>query len=171
MNLKPQILFSYVLCRSGFGISTLSCRIFLCGTMNNQTQDDFTCLHIAISNHSSSSHQPVDPDSFFQASRSEKRPCGDQAYVPVNVIKPEVYALIAAWEACQSDPMESEEAAESTLHAHSESMYEPSRCIPTSAPPKRFYLSFWRSVTRRMLEHTRKSILINRLESQRLDTI
>ena len=164
-------MFSCVLSRSGFGISTLSCRFFTIGTMNNQTQDDFTCLHIAISNHSSSSHHLVEPDSFFEANRSEKRPCGDEAYVQVNFISPEVYALIAAWEACQFNPKESEEAAESTLHAHSESLYEPSRCIPTSAPPKRFYLSFWRSVTRRMLEHTRKSILINRLESQRSDTI
>lgn len=34
-------------------------------------------------------------------------------------------------------------------------MYEPVRCIPNNAPPKRFYRAFWRRVTRRILERAR----------------
>jgi hypothetical protein len=128
--------------------------------MRNQTQDDFASLHAAINNHISS-HQLVDRESVLpsnKATRHEK--CVDEeTYTPVNFIKAEVYALIAGWEACKSNPEESEEASEFTRDSPSEDLYEPSRHIPSSAPPKRFYRTFWRSVTRRMLEHARKSVI------------
>lgn len=30
-------------------------------------------------------------------------------------------------------------------------VYEPLRCVPDSAPPKRFYRTFWRSIVRRLI--------------------
>ncbi len=33
------------------------------------------------------------------------------------------------------------------------SIYEPMRLVPLSAPPKRFYRTFWRSAAQRILEH------------------
>ncbi len=133
--------------------------------MNHQTyksQDDFTCLHVA----SSSSHQLDDygvilsgkttrSEKTAVTTRSEKTVCNDETYVPINFIKPEIYAMIAAWEACELKGLET---GESAFDARSEDVCEPMRCMSNSAPPKRFYRSFWRRITQRMLEHSRKSI-------------
>jgi hypothetical protein len=42
-----------------------------------------------------------------------------------------------------------------------ESVHEPMRCISKSAPPKRFYRSFWRSLTQRIVRQN-KSVIIGR---------
>ena len=34
----------------------------------------------------------------------------------------------------------------------SQDMFEPTRCLKSKAPPKRFYRTFWRSATRRILD-------------------
>ena len=131
----------------------------------NQSQDDFTSLHIA----SSSSHQLDEYEAILSGkttrsgklaatNQSGKSVCDDETYVPVNFIAPEIYAMIAAWEACE---LEGHETGDSSTFAcaRSEDVCDPTRCIANSAPPKRFYLSFWRRITLRMLEHARKSIL------------
>ena len=76
------------------------------------------------------------------------------SYVPDNLISAEVYGLIAAWEASTlttpslADCMELDVASVSV----SQTMFEPLRCPNDSAPPKRFYRTFWRSAARRILE-------------------
>ena len=142
--------------------------------MNHQTQDDFDCLHIAISKHSSSTHTLVDHDAVLsgkaaKSTGSEKSTCNDEAYVPVNFIEPEVYAMIAAWEACELKGRASEASSECSLDARQDAVCEPSRCVSITAPPKRFYRAFWRSTTRRMLEQARKSI--HSSQSSRLEEI
>ena len=142
--------------------------------MNSRIQDDFTCLNVAIANNSSSSHALGDYEEAIPRScktnRPEKRPCCDETYVPVNFINNEVYALIAAWEASEFKREESGEAADSALDADRDALYEPLRCRPTIAPPKRFYRTFWKSITRRTLENARKSVASHRLEIERSES-
>jgi hypothetical protein len=139
--------------------------------MSIKTQSDFACLDVTINSHISSLHKLVDHETLLQrgiakATRLEKRVCVDEEYVPVNFIKAEAYALIAAWEACESERKEWKESAESNFDAHSDALYEPSRSIPAFSPPKQFYRTFWRSITRRTLEHSRKSIAARPLQTK-----
>ena len=63
-------------------------------------------------------------------------------YVPQNYISPEIYALLANWEAwCLENPQPVVPAQ----------VYEPFRLLPNSGPPKRFYRTFWRGITRRLV--------------------
>ena len=118
----------------------------------------------------------LDQDDFFLLAVSgvvdgpslhEQQGCGDMmddSYVPVNIIKPEVYALIQLWNAKEQKSGNSH--AEQTKIDFSEtegSNLEPTRCmhsIQTPAPPpKRFYRRFWKSITRRILEKENENAL------------
>jgi hypothetical protein len=133
-------------------------------TMNHQ--DDFSCLQLTSSTHSSSPVELVDHEAILsgkstRSDNSDKLASNHEAYVPVNFIKPEVYAMIAAWEASALKRKESDAASvpKIKIETRDGDMYEPMRCIPASTPPKRFHRTFWRSITRRVLEHDRKSII------------
>ncbi len=76
----------------------------------------------------------------------------DEAYVPVNAIKPEVYAMIAAWEAFEISRMKLSGTEGSVDDTNSRVVCEPLHTMTTNQPPKRYYLTFWRSVTQRIIK-------------------
>ncbi len=80
-----------------------------------------------------------------------------QVYVPVNFIPAEVCAFLAEWEGSYFAKMGSLDHMELELASvpASQNVLEPVRCLSDLAPPKRFYRTFWRSVTRRILEISR----------------
>ena len=73
-------------------------------------------------------------------------------YVPVNLLPEEVRAMIKAWE------LEREKMEVSATDAPALEDYEPLRTCSQTAPPKRFFRTFWRSVTRRLLENDEKAV-------------
>ena len=77
----------------------------------------------------------------------------DDNYVPVNHIPEEVRAMIKAWELQRREKMEV--SATDALELED---YEPLRTCSQTAPPKRFFRTFWRSVTRRLLENDEKAV-------------
>ena len=128
------------------------------------TQADFTSLVVCDLQNSGFMQPLVDHDSLCgtAASYPAGKRCVDDDYVPVNFIKAEVYAMIAAWEA--SSMKYSDESASNVMPdvqscCQDFGIYEPIRCTPNFAPPKRFYRTFWRSITRKMLrQHLKNSI-------------
>jgi hypothetical protein len=104
-----------------------------------QTQNDFAFLHAKLDELDAES---VRGDELMKT-------CDVEAYAPVNCIKPEVYAMIAAWEACELLPrmkLVDKESGDTLIDICE-------TCSTSCAPPKRYYLTFWRSVTRRILNH------------------
>ena len=84
--------------------------------------------------------------------------------------------MIRAWELAEMKRLEEQEAPgtlggltvpttvsisttseASTMSFHE--VFEPMRCIPNRTPPKRFYRTFWRSISWRVLEHERKAVI------------
>ena len=98
--------------------------------------------------------------------KSESACEADEICRPVNFIPDEVYELIRKWELAYLQQQESAQTIDSmdtestTDHRLNESIYEPMRLMSISEPPpKRFYRTFWRSVTRRILQlETQNSI-------------
>ncbi len=89
-------------------------------------------------------------------SMKSQSPCeADEIYRLVNFFPDEVYELIRNWEltyqiAHTVDSMDTDLILESQI---SESDLEPMRSVSVSQPPpKRFFRTFWRSVTRRILQ-------------------
>jgi hypothetical protein len=73
-----------------------------------------------------------------------------EKYVPVNFIDDEIYALIERWESCAKEaPSDVTMPVDIKLQ---DPIYEPMRQLPTAAAPRRFYRTFWRSVSRRLVE-------------------
>ena len=127
-------------------------------------QDDFSCLQVADTDHSSSLHDDLSVKDIYSRScksaHPEEQPYCDVSYEPVNFITTEIYSMIAAWESCETKRGEPDTGAvESTREMESDALYQPLRYVPTVAPPKRFYRRFWRTIARRTLEHARKSIM------------
>jgi hypothetical protein len=82
-------------------------------------------------------------------------------YVPVNYICPEAYALLAAAEASAARRADDSNAGHmdidangngggSTLESSWHRMIEPERPVQSMARPKRFYRTFWKSVSARL---------------------
>jgi hypothetical protein len=87
----------------------------------------------------------------------------EDAYVPVNYLSPEVCALVAAAEASAArralalgaaDMQLDMNAQVSTLQNQSAPIgwYHPGISLSSMAPPKRFYRTFWRSISLRLLD-------------------
>ena len=81
------------------------------------------------------------------------------SYILENYISDEAYAMLSAVEARIANHEDNRimgEAMEFVVQKvrsmASAKMYEPGRVLPLSAPPKRFYRLFWRSITRRLVE-------------------
>ena len=78
----------------------------------------------------------------------------DLPYVPVNEMKPEVLAMLAAWESrslvSQKSRDESREADApiTSINRFCNERFELYHCTKTE-PPKRFYRTFWQSISRR----------------------
>jgi hypothetical protein len=133
-------------------------------------QDDFSCLQVAAC-------QDARSDDYDGLTSIESAGGGDslksvpsceanQIYRPVNFIPDEVYELIRNWEVVYLKQQESIQAIDlmdtetSSDSRSSESIFEPMRLVPLSeAPPKRFYRTFWRSVTRRIIQVEKKAAL------------
>jgi hypothetical protein len=134
-------------------------------------QDDFSCLKLAAG-------QDVEPrplDGYDGFTSIESAGSGDslksvpacesnEIYRPVNFIPDEVYELIRNWEVAYLKQQESIQAIDlmdtdmSGDSRPSENIFEPTRLMPVSeAPPKRFYRTFWRSVTRRIIQLEREN--------------
>jgi hypothetical protein len=87
-------------------------------------------------------------------------------FCPVNFIPDEVYEMIRTWEQSYLKHQEIADHAVGSMHLESfnntrssGSEIESMRCIPANAPPpKRFYRTFWRSLTRRARAAQRKRI-------------
>ena len=84
----------------------------------------------------------------------------DDNYVPVNLIPDEVRAMIKAWQLQKREKMEV-----STIGAPTLEIQEPLRTCSQTAPPKRFFRTFWRSVTRRMLKGDKQAVSASTLAS------
>jgi hypothetical protein len=75
-------------------------------------------------------------------------------YVSVNFIPDEVFSFIAEWETSTSTAPTPPACVnlDNVLFPVSTSVFEPPRRLNDFAPPKRFYRTFWRSVSRRILQ-------------------
>ncbi len=133
-------------------------------------QDDFSSLGLASGQDADS--QPLDYHHEFKtversASGDSKSACeADEIYRPVNFIPEEVYELIRNWELSYLKQQENAHAVdsmetESLLHPlPNDSLFEPMRSMLDSAhPPKRFFRTFWRSLTRRIVQRKKESAL------------
>jgi hypothetical protein len=109
---------------------------------------------------------PVERDGSVDSLKSQS-PCeADEMYRPVNFIPDEVYELIRNWERSYSKQKEVASAvvfmdSESFTDSQSrENVFEPMRSVLAfEPPPKRFYRTFWRSATRRILQLEKKKAL------------
>ena len=136
-------------------------------------QDDFSCLDLAA--RQDAERQTIDDYEGFtsierggsvDSLKSEPACEAIKMHRPVNIIPDEVYELIRNWERAYRNQQESAHAAgsmetesSSTGAQASESVYEPMRCVSVSEPPpKRFFRTFWRSVTRRILQLNEKNV-------------
>ncbi len=85
----------------------------------------------------------------LQHSKSEDSPSiGDVSNDVITDALDALYDFVAAWEA---DCMNIDENAASV----SQSIFEPVRRVKDFAPPKRFFRTFWRSTSRRVLAFSR----------------
>ncbi len=89
-----------------------------------------------------------------------KKTCVDDAH-QASGINAGVLAMLSAWELCEITQKKFEQAEESAtlaIKSNCNCQREPLRCSPTYAPPKRFYITFWRSIARRMVAQRRSSV-------------
>ncbi len=101
-------------------------------------QDDFRSLEIVEPVEDAAILRDADRDNLTAPKQSRT-----EDYVPTNDIDPEIFALLAAWEAyCLDHPQSSA----------STPVYEPYRPLSSSDPPKRFYRTFWRGITKRLIK-------------------
>jgi hypothetical protein len=137
-------------------------------------QDDFSCLGLAAGQDADS--QPLDfcdglhtsvgrAESGDSLKSSESGCEADELYRPVNFIPDEVYEMIRNWELTYQKQQEATQAIDSmdaeafNDSRSSESIFEPMRCMSVLQPPKRFYRTFWRSATRRILRLEKEAAL------------
>ena len=133
-------------------------------------QGDFSCLELAAGQ-DADGHTLDDYDGITTIkcagsgdSLSSEPVCeANNIYLPVNFIPEEVYELIRKLELARTKQPESIQAHDSmdtessSDPRSSEDIFEPMRRMSVSnAPPKLFYRTFWRSVTRRLLQHEKE---------------
>ncbi len=131
------------------------------------SQNDFDCLALASGEDADCQmldsyhgfHDIERPESIDSMKSESSGKAEDAAYHPVDFFPDEVYALIRNWELGYSKQQESAQALESSsmdLFPDSQSgasYLEPMRCVSVPMPPpKRFYRTFWRSMTRKILQ-------------------
>ena len=77
----------------------------------------------------------------------------DESYVPVNFIPEEAITMIKEWQQKRAEQKQMSSMNESDEHVPASLLsQEPLRTCANSAPPKRFYRTFWRSAARRLLQ-------------------
>ncbi len=124
-------------------------------------QDDFSSLELAAG--PIAEKQSLDDFHGFatferagtgNSMKSESTCEADQSICPVHFVSDEVYELIRNWELTYSKQQEINYVGS----MNDVVQYDPMRCMSDFAPPpKRFYRTFWRSVTRRIIQHEMKS--------------
>jgi hypothetical protein len=113
--------------------------------MSRLDQDDFSALAVCSATDSTVAHR--------------EQLCGEmmeEQYVPRNVLKPEVYALLQSWQANDKRILGLCEAEMKAAPAAVSIDFDPTRLMHTACPappPKRFYRRFWKSISRRVLEN------------------
>ena len=132
------------------------------------SQDPFNFLSVPDLQPATSSQDAMELDAVSRSASSDSQKAVNpnpvanvldcSAYVPVNYISPEVYALLAAAEASaalQADVLDYQameiDMNGLTLDSVRDGVYDPERALPSMAPPKRFYKTFWQSVSLRLL--------------------
>jgi hypothetical protein len=98
----------------------------------------------------------------------ERMSClGDDNFVPVNFIPDAVCTMIKNWELSElerqnlaevSDPVGINRVS-SVPGVLNQEDYEPTRCMREFAPPKRFYRTFWKSISRKLLQRVNDQFL------------
>jgi hypothetical protein len=122
----------------------------------NQTQDDFSSLQAVGGHHIKSEQLLVDLCKISGRHGEAKKTCLDETY-SVECFNAEVHAMLAAWEECEATQKKFEQAEHTSMILRSTYGHELRR-LSTFAPPKRFHMTVWRSLTRRLVAHSRKSI-------------
>ncbi len=116
---------------------------------------EFSCLSVP-NPHSVFPHRDPFPATEDYALKSDRDILLKEIvpYVPLNYINNEAYALLAAYEAQAAHHEVSDNVGESMdlVVLSTSNMYEPERIMRRLAPPKRFYRTYWRSISRRMLD-------------------
>jgi hypothetical protein len=131
----------------------------------DMAQSDFSCLAVPINFQGNVGQDGVDFEKEIIIHANKDKDLVSN-YVPVNFIPDELHALIIAWELSaakstrhqtSSDNAENDDAPDAAMTvSFSESVYEPTRRVDNSAPPKRFYRAFWVSTSRRILAHSKR---------------
>ncbi len=108
-------------------------------------------------------------NSHGEASDTEKGITPDRgAYMPVNYICDEAYALLTAYttssvpHAHESDASGMEidvNAQDLTVQSALGELYDPVRCLSTIDPPKKFFRTFWKSVSNQLLRRWAQTAL------------
>ena len=125
-------------------------------------QDDFTALELAEKS------DDLRFDVYQTANHPFKQSSCDSedTYVPVNFIPDAVIAMIQKWETSElrkQDCMDVSDPTGINRVASAEDLmlrpedYEPIRILREVAPPKRFYRTFWRTVTHKLLQREEES--------------
>ena len=126
-------------------------------TSSAMAQDNFDSLIIA----GESDEVMLDADGPVHLTYSDDQVgTQDDNYVPVNLIPDEVRGMIKAWQLQRRERMEV-----SSTDAPASEDHEPLRTCSQTAPPKRFFRTFWRSVTRRMLKGDKQAVSASTLAS------
>jgi hypothetical protein len=103
----------------------------------------------------------MDHDAFSlsESTKTHEEAIADpDAYVPVNYICPAVYDLLAAEAGLGSEAEDMElDMNGNVLQGALDGRHELARSVPSMAPPKRYFRTFWRSITRRLLHRSTKA--------------
>ena len=128
------------------------------------SQIDFGFLSVPdVQPFDSSEQDAMDHNAFSRCNSSDSQKSAKlDIFVPVNYISPEVCALLAAAEASaaalhvdafgESVMNQDIHGAEWIQASAVDVEYDPERVLPSMVPPKRFYRTFWRSVSLRLLD-------------------
>ena len=110
--------------------------------------------------------QPLDDYCFMPVERagsgdSQKSAMGnekDESYRALNFIPAEVYELFRTWKLSYYKRQEIVDSMETeSFTSAGESSFEPMRCmLGPMAPPKRFYRTFWRALTLRVVRREKE---------------
>jgi hypothetical protein len=125
-------------------------------------QDDFDSLVLDLSNCHNFSSERLEEHSLATVSRTEVSCGGVEKYTPENFIPDSVHELIRTWQESHARQLEIEAleiaddmSVEPPAATFDHVGYDEMETEP--APPKKFYRTFWKSATRRLLQAKSKS--------------
>ncbi len=126
-------------------------------------------LHAANVDSHAQDAMDCEANSHGETPDTEKGTTPDRgAYIPVNYICDEAYALLTACttssvpHAHESDASGMEvdvNAQDPTVQNELGGLYDPVRCLSTIDPPKKFFRTFWKSVSHQLLRRWAQTAL------------